>query len=127
MLAGKRPAIFRHQVGNFNSDRCDLRAVGIGGDFHQRPNVQTPHTGVRVVGRRGSMPRDNSLEIPHKIKQFDWINSGVLHESQGLSIPGNIVQQRLAGLAQFPRRSNRGGREIALHRGARNHRRQQIK
>ena len=91
MLAGKRPAIFSHQVGNLNGDQCDLLAVGLGGDFHQWTNVQTANAGMRVVGRRGSMAGYNCLEIPHKAKQFAWINRGVLHKSQGLSIAGNIV------------------------------------
>ena len=65
--------------------------------------MQTSNTGVRVVGGRGSVARHNGLEIIDKSQQLTWIDRGVLHKCHGLSIAWNTVQQRLAGLAQFPR------------------------
>ena len=122
MLARKRAAITGHQVRNLNRNGRDIGATGFIRYFHQRSNVQTPNAGVRVVGGRGAVTRHNGLEIIDKSQQLTWIDRGVLHKCHWLSITWNVVQQRLASLAQFPRRCNGCGREIALHCGARNNR-----
>ena len=126
MLAAQRATVARHEIRDLLGDRHHLGAPRSVVNLHQRADVQAAHARVRVVGGLGAMPFHDRSESVHERGELRRVHGGVFHERHRLALARHAVQERLPRLAQLPRVRERLRVLVALHRHARQGRRESI-
>ena len=117
MLAGERSVEPLDQLGHVGVNRLHQFDILLVVQFDHRAHVQAPDRSVRVVRRLRAVVRDDAVERGNELGEPARIDGGVLDEGDGLAQAGHAVEQRLARLAQLPRRGHRGRIGVACGRG----------
>ena len=102
VFAAHRAIELQEQVAHFARDAVHLLDVRLGLQVHNRPVVQQPNAGVRVIGGCRIVRRDNLLKAADILGKVFNRHGGIFHEAHRLRIPFHPHQQTEPCLPGLP-------------------------